>query len=114
MPTRVYFEKEHEVCTPLGKDGYQLCLQWACYKYDSEANDFPENGYRFIWRKPPNGNLMATRGQARIPSLAVAKMLIELAELKGWGNEGKAGEESKKMEAELALQLAELRRDANR
>lgn len=40
---------------------------------------------RFIWLRP-DGNLQAARGQARIPSLSVARELMKAAEQAGWGN----------------------------
>jgi hypothetical protein len=65
-------------------DGWILCLQWCLYVYDDGSS---ENGYRYIWRrsKSEGGSLQAARGQARIPSLKVAKSLIKKAEDEGWG-----------------------------
>jgi len=65
-------------------DDWHLCLQWVRYQYDTGQE--PENGYRFIWRRP-NSSLQAARGQARIPSLSDAELLIRLARESGWGNE---------------------------
>jgi hypothetical protein len=62
---------------------YTLWLQWCMYVYDEEEAD-PQHGYRFIWKRP-DGSLQAARGQARLPSLAVAKALIAKAEKEGWG-----------------------------
>ena len=62
--------------------GWRLCLQWARYQYDDKSE--PETGYRFIWRRP-DGSLQPARGQARIPSLADAELLIKLARELGWG-----------------------------
>jgi hypothetical protein len=45
-----------------------------------------EEGYRFIWRRAKTGNLQAARGQTRIPSLAVARELMETADKEGWGH----------------------------
>jgi len=59
----------------------QLYLQWARYIY--ENGDIKE-GFRFIWRR--DGNLRPDRGQARIPSLAVAIELIGKAMEAGWGH----------------------------
>ena len=64
---------------------WRLCFQWCRYIY---SNGEMEEGYRFIWRRP-NDNLQAARGQARIPSIKVARGLIKAAEDAGWGkNEG--------------------------
>ena len=65
-------------------DGWVLWLQWCLYVFDDGES---ENGYRFIWRRPKSegGSLQAARGQARIPSLKVAKALIEKAERGKWG-----------------------------
>lgn len=65
-------------------DGWVLLLQWCLYVYDEET---PEHGYRFIWRRPKEdgGSLQAARGQARIPSLAIARALMAKAENEGWG-----------------------------
>jgi hypothetical protein len=43
-----------------------------------------EEGYRYIWRRP-DGSLQAARGQARIPSIKVARQLMKEAEEAGWG-----------------------------
>ena len=75
----------HEVGEDFGEEGWTLWFQWCLYVYD-DGNS--ENGYRFIWRHPASsgGKLQAARGQARIPSLAVAKSLMERAEQAGWGS----------------------------
>jgi hypothetical protein len=64
-------------------NGWRLCLQWARYQYDDKSE--PQTGYRFIWRRP-NGSLQPARGQARIPSLADAELLIRRARQLGWGD----------------------------
>jgi hypothetical protein len=66
-------------------DGWVLWLQWCLYVFD---NGESKNGYRFIWRRPQSegGSLQAARGQARIPSLKVAKDLIDKAVAAGWGS----------------------------
>jgi hypothetical protein len=73
---------------------WHLCLQWGRYQYDN--GDEPQNGYRFIWRQPATqeqkkqgrgGSLQPARGQARIPSLSDAELLIRLAREAGWGDE---------------------------
>jgi hypothetical protein len=65
--------------------GWKLCFQWCRYIYD---NGSLEQGYRFIWRRP-DGSLQAARGQARIPSIKMAKKLMAKAEAEGWGrNQG--------------------------
>ena len=76
-------------------DGWRLCLQWGRYQYDN--GDEPQNGYRFISATPANpreqqqqgrdGSLQPARGQARIPSLSDADLLIRLAREAGWGDE---------------------------
>ena len=74
----------HEVIQDREGD-WRLCFQWCRYIY---ANGNMEQGYRFIWRRP-NGDLQAARGQARIPSIAVARELMQRAQEEGWGqNEG--------------------------
>jgi hypothetical protein len=65
-------------------DGWHLCLQWARYQYDN--GDEPEHGYRFVWRRPDR-SLQPARGQARIPSLSDAELLIRLARDAGWGDQ---------------------------
>jgi hypothetical protein len=60
----------------------QLFYQWCRFESDEYGTQF---GYRFIWRQP-GGNLQAARGQARIPSAAAAKALIDKAEEEGWGD----------------------------
>ncbi len=66
-------------------DGWILCFQWCLYVLDDGTS---KNGYRFIWRRPKaeGGALQAARGQARIPSIKVAKQLMEKAKKDGWGN----------------------------
>ena len=44
-----------------------------------------QTGYRFIWRRP-DGSLQPARGQARLPSLADAELLMRLARDLGWGD----------------------------
>ena len=61
---------------------WRLCFQWCRYIY---GNGEMQEGYRFIWRRP-SGSLQAARGQARIPSINIARELIEAAEAAGWGN----------------------------
>lgn len=64
------------------KDDYALCLQWGTYMYGDGA---AENGFRFIWRTPDN-KLLPARGQARISSLKIIEVLIEIARERGWGD----------------------------
>jgi len=73
------FPEEKERATP---NGARLCLQWGRYIYDDGEL---EEGYRFIWRRS-DGSLQAARGQARIPSLRIARILMEVAEEQGWGS----------------------------
>jgi hypothetical protein len=64
---------------------WRLCFQWCRYIY---ADGRMQEGYRFIWRRP-DGSLQAARGQARIPSVKVARELMDRAKEAGWGmNEG--------------------------
>lgn len=67
---------------PAPAGSWRLCFQRVRYVY--EDGDMHE-GYRFIWRRP-NGSLQAARGQARIPSLQVARQLMQQAEKQGWGH----------------------------
>lgn len=60
---------------------WRLCFQRVRYIYDDGTID---EGYRFIWRRP-DGSLQGARGQARIPSLRVARLLMAAAEQEGWG-----------------------------
>ena len=62
---------------------WRLCLQWGRYQYDNMSE--PQASYRFIWRRP-DGSLQPARGQARIPSLFDAELLIKLAREAGWGD----------------------------
>jgi len=66
-------EKDH-------KSGWHLCFQRVRYIFDD--GDI-QSGYRFIWRRP-DGSLQAARGQARLPSLKVARNLMADAEREGW------------------------------
>jgi hypothetical protein len=60
----------------------QLCLQWCRYEHN---NNNMQYGYRFIWRAE-NDSLQAARGQARIPSIAEGKSLMDRALTAGWGD----------------------------
>jgi hypothetical protein len=79
---RVQWNKDQQVCMDMD-GGSKLCLQWVRYIYDDGGM---EEGYRFIWRRAKTGNLQAARGQTRIPSLAVARELMETADKEGWGH----------------------------
>ncbi len=78
---RVKWTKNHEVRHKMG-NGWILCLQWVKYCYDDGGS---EDGYQFIYRRPNTENLQAARGQARIPSLKIARRLMNMAAKKGWG-----------------------------
>jgi len=78
---RALFKKEVPEFRHLEKGDWALCLQWGKYVYDDGTE---EEGYRFIWRKD-SGNLQPARGQARLPSLKVAELLIQAAREAGWG-----------------------------
>lgn len=56
--------------------GWTLHFQKVVYHYDDGSA--PEEGFRFIWRRP-NGMLQAARGQARIPNEKDLYELIDLA-----------------------------------
>lgn len=60
---------------------WRLCFQRVTYEYKDGSR--PQNGYRFIWRRP-NGKLQAARGQARIPSPRVLRGLLDMATNEGW------------------------------
>ena len=67
----------------LGDEGeWHICLQWCRYFYDDGRM---QHGYRFIW-VTPEGNLQPARGQARLPSLKIAKELMAKAKAQGWGD----------------------------
>jgi hypothetical protein len=69
--------------TPGKHDGkWQLRLQWCRFLH---ADGSMQYGYRFIWIKP-DGSLQATRGQARVPSLAAVQQLFAQAKAEGWGD----------------------------
>jgi len=71
----------HNVETAIGD--WTLCFQFCRYNYD---NGEWEEGYRFIPRRP-DGSLQPARGQARIPSLRILRLLIDLAIAAGWGHD---------------------------
>jgi len=62
-------------------EGWALCFEWCRYEYTDGTS---HRGYRFIWKRP-NGHYQPARGQARLPSIAVAEKLIRKAEAAGWG-----------------------------
>ena len=64
---------------PLGD--WQLFFQWCRY----EMEDGTQYGYRFIWRRP-DGKLQAARGQARIPTVAEGRALMDKAAAEAWGD----------------------------
>ena len=47
--------------------------------------DEKQDGYRLIWRRP-DGSLQAARAQARLPSLRIARQLMQAADAAGWGH----------------------------
>ncbi|WP_426752737.1 hypothetical protein [Myxococcus sp. Y35] len=61
---------------------WTLCFQRCRYVYTDGKK---EEGYRFIWRRP-DGSLQGARGQARLPSMKIARELMEEAEKAGWGH----------------------------
>lgn len=81
MPTRVVIFNE-AIHPDYPDQDWQLCLQWVRYMGDDGDT---HDGYRFIWRRP-DASLQAARGQARIPSLAAAETLFQIARDSGWGD----------------------------
>ncbi len=71
----------NEVTRDAGDD-WQLCFQRCRYMYNDGS---VQDGFRFIWRRP-DGTLQGARGQARIPSLKDARLLMADAETAGWGH----------------------------
>lgn len=57
--------------------GGVLCLQAARYHH---ADGTTEDGFRFIWRDGQGGALKPQRGQARLPSLRSARILMAMAD----------------------------------
>jgi hypothetical protein len=60
---------------------WTLCFQRCRYEFGNRTN---EEGFRFILRRP-DGSLQPARGQARIPSTEIGRLLIDKAIKKGWG-----------------------------
>ena len=61
-----------------GEPGTRLCLQKCVFRYESGIEEL---GYRFI-RYLPNRKTNPCRGQACIPTLAMARKLIDMMEEK--------------------------------
>jgi hypothetical protein len=78
---RVQWFKDKEATVDM-PEGWKICYQWVRYFYDDGG---VEEGYRFIWRRP-DGSLQAARGQARIPSAAIGRQLMDEADKAGWGH----------------------------
>lgn len=70
-----------ETSKPTG-GGYVLYLQYGRFEYSDRPY---QAGYRFIW-KDPEGRYITARGQARLPSLALAEELMNQARAEGWGD----------------------------
>ncbi len=70
----------NEVPTQQG-NYWMLCFQRVRYI----AKNDEKCGYRFIWRRPDK-SLQAARGQARLPSIAEARDLMDQAVAAGWGH----------------------------
>jgi len=82
--TRVYVINETADPNSTDKNAHHtLWIQWCRYVYDDGSS---EMGYRFIWKKP-SGNLMPSRGQARIPSIDCIIRLVNEAQKNGWGDQ---------------------------
>jgi hypothetical protein len=77
-----WVEIHNEVQLPMG-NGYHLCFQEVSYHYDPQSPSNVDDGYRFIWRNQ-KGNLLPSRGQARIPDSVTLKRLTQKAKSKGW------------------------------
>ena len=72
-------------CTSV-KGGYKLYLQRVRYHHEGgDQHGRIDEGYRFIWRRP-DGTLQAARGQARLPSFHVIRLLMIKAEQQSWGH----------------------------
>lgn len=61
-----------------GEPGTELCLQKYIYHYES---GIIERGYRFI-RRSPKGGVHPSRGQTCIPTIAMARKLLDMMEKK--------------------------------
>jgi hypothetical protein len=72
--------KETRKYNELGK--WDLAFQYCEYCYDDKNS---ENGYRFIWITP-EGHLLPTRGQTRIPSISDILNLVSKSIQEGWGH----------------------------
>jgi hypothetical protein len=70
----------HQVGRHIGPGNKKLMLQWCRYIMDSGELCY---GFRFVWHR--DGRLEAARGQARLPSLEIARALINDALADGWG-----------------------------
>ena len=75
----VFDEIRESVC----KD-WDLCLQRVRYVHPDRNQDGYEEGFRFINRH--EDKLQAQRGQARIPSFAAMRRLMQRADAAGWGH----------------------------
>lgn len=73
-----------------GEAGTKLCLQKCVYHYDS---GIVEQGYRFIRRSPKSG-VHPRRGQTCIPTIAMARKLLDLMEEKAEDPERRYSRES--------------------
>ena len=65
--------------------GFSLALEYCLYQYDKEAGGGSDLGFRFIWKKP-EGQRLAHRGQARIPSKKDSDSLWKQATKEGWAS----------------------------
>ena len=71
------FQVKHETCI-LFDSGWKICLQYGAF------DDYmTQPGYGFIW-KAPDDVTQAYRGQSKIPSISVVRLLIENADREGW------------------------------
>ena len=61
-----------------GQPGTRLCLQKCLFRYNSRIDEL---GYRFI-RRLPDEKVNPRRGQVCIPTLAMARKLIDMMEEK--------------------------------
>ena len=74
------FQVKHEVRVVFD-GGWKICLQYGVFDDDTH-----HPGYRFIWRDADDVT-MPYKGQSKLPSLSVVKILIEKADREGWGKE---------------------------
>src|SRR5579871_3676637 len=80
---RNWTEIHDEIDGPSNSTGWVLTFQRVTYHFKEQTS---ERGLRFMYRRPGDGNLATSRGQARIPSLAAMDALVSVARERGWGD----------------------------